>query len=83
MGFFKEKIMLNITEVTTKIDQSDLTEEAKRILIDVVEGCTEANGEKADRGDVLDALCDGAYLEQIGADDQAAVEQAYTFALSL
>lgn len=41
------------------------------------------NGERADRGDVLDALCDGAYLEQIGADDQAAVEQAYTFALSL
>ena len=49
--------MLNITEVTTKIDQSDLTEEAKRILIDVVEGCTEANGERADRGDVLDLSC--------------------------
>ena len=75
--------MLNVNEVTTKIEESDMTKEAKRILIDAVEGCTEANGERADRGDVLDALCDGAYLEQIGADDQAAVEQAYGFAQSL
>ncbi len=75
--------MLNAKEIFAKIEKSSLPNEAKRILIDVVEGCTEANGERADRGDVLDALCDGAYLEQIGADDQAAVEQAYTFAQSL
>lgn len=75
--------MLNAKEIFAKIEKSSLPTEAKRILIDVVEGCTEANGEKADRGDVLDALCDGAYLEQIGADDQAAVEQAYGFAQSL
>ena len=75
--------MLNAKEIFAKIEKSSLPKEAKRILIDVVEGCTEANGERAERGDVLDALCDGAYLEQIGADDQAAVEQAYTFAQSL
>lgn len=41
--------MLNAKEIVAKIEQSGMATEAKRILIDVIDGCIEANGENSGR----------------------------------
>lgn len=54
---------------------ANLTAEALRIIDEIIENSDESTTKQ----DMLNALCDGAWLKSIDAEDQAAVEEAYAF----
>lgn len=73
--------IINTINTALNAERETLSKAAAEIIEQVLEDAADPVGDNEELTirDLLNALEDGEYLSQIGADDQQAVEEAYTF----
>ena len=74
--------MTNIIKtINAALENASISNAARYLVKQVLEDAADPVGNNEDLTirDLLNALEDGAYLSQIGADDQETVEEAYDF----